>query len=238
MNRSVSIHRALTKTTLSRRAALLPGLVVLLLLSGCLSGNTASNFSLRDKTPYSSTLENKSSSSSQDNQYLEEGVISFSKPVPVPTVEASPVFSFMPIAPMIPDFGVKRSNSSEMWVFIDSLNNSIEINRGDENILTVEAKATSGLNQGKFSVALKEENALWYANDTYFAKRSQRIPAEGSSDRYLKGALGEYAVVLSGGMVIHSSPLFDDSVTGFQVGDGEIRSIYSLLEPGTKVIIR
>jgi lipoprotein-anchoring transpeptidase ErfK/SrfK len=156
----------------------------------------------------------------------------------IPTIEASSIFSFMPIAPVIPDFGVKSYNSNEMWVFIDSFNNSIEINKGDENILTAQAKSSSGTTQGKFSVALKEENALWYANDNYFAKRSQRMPAEGSSDRYRKGALGEYAVFLSGGMVIHSSPLFDDSVTGFQVTEDEIRSIYNLLQPGTKIIIR
>ncbi len=180
----------------------------------------------------------KPASPSRSADYLVEGTISFSRPVPHPSEAVAQIMAFMPIAPQIPDFGVKRLSSSETWVFVDSYNKSLEINRGDENILTVDITPTTGIAQGKFAVALKEENALWYASEEYFTKRNQIIPADGSSDRYRQGALGDFAVFLSGGLVIHSSPLFDDSVAGFQVSPDEIRSIYSLLEPGTKVIIR
>jgi hypothetical protein len=49
---------------------------------------------------------------------------------------------------------------------------------------------------GNYNVILKQKRPLWYAPDNYYTERNLPLPGEGASERYLKGALGEYAIYL------------------------------------------
>jgi hypothetical protein len=179
----------------------------------------------------------------KEDFFLEEGSITISRPIPRlpdPTLAAEParVMSFMPVAPQIPDFGLHASADTKMWVFIDTVQKTLLINRGDENILSAPIDHSQGIKQGKFSIVLKQSDPLWYAPDEYFAKRNQSIPPSGSSDRFRKGALGVHAIFLEEDLVLHSSPLKDPSINGVQISASEMVSIYSILEPGTEILVR
>jgi hypothetical protein len=205
--------------------------IALTVSSGCSFLNSPTN------TPTSSnqTLEKYSQ---REISFLEEGSITISRPIPTMKAEPARVMSFMPVAPQLPNFGVHASSDSKLWVFIDTVEKTLLINRGDENILSAPIENAQGITQGKFNVVLKQNEPLWYAPDEYFFKRNQSIPPNGSSDRFRKGALGAHAVFLEGDLVLHSSPLNDASINGIQISATEMVSIYSILEPGTEILVR
>lgn len=176
--------------------------------------------------------------SDSDFSFLDEGSISISRPIPRLNSEPARVMSFMPVSPQLADFGVHASADTKLWVFIDTVGKTLLINRGDENILTAPIQNAQGIRQGKFNVVLKQSDPLWYAPDQYFLTRNQTVPPSGSSDRFRKGALGSQAVFLEGELILHSSPLNESSINGVQISANEMISIYSILEPGTEIVVR
>ncbi len=91
---------------------------------------------------------------------------------------------------------------------------------------------------GSFSVTVKEENPLWYAPPEYFAKRSLKVPEEGSRARFMRAALGHRALYLNNQTPIHSGPVWLHEIGGLRVKQPEMEQLYALVAVGTRVEVR
>lgn len=170
--------------------------------------------------------------------FLESGSISISRPVPQFNGEPARVMAFMPVLPEIPELPGRIDPEQKLSVVIDVTSKTISVKRGTEELIQSDITASEDLTKGEFSVTLKQASPLWYAPDDYFLMRGQEPPIEGSSERYRKGALGSYAIFLNDGVIIHSSPIPDPLINGFLLDDDKITSIYSILEPGMRIIVQ
>lgn len=88
---------------------------------------------------------------------------------------------------------------------------------------------------GRHSVSLIQRSALWYAPDSYFENRGLSLPPSGSKERYLRGALGELAIFLDSGFVLHSGEVRCEEVLGFQVNGATLEKVADSLDVGSVI---
>ena len=63
------------------------------------------------------------------------------------------------------------------------------------------------------------------------------VPPAGSKARYLRGALGEYAIYLDSELAIHNASIWCDEVGGVKV-DGQLaQNILKSVQPGSLVVV-
>jgi hypothetical protein len=91
------------------------------------------------------------------------------------------------------------------------------------------------LQAGVYSVALKQRTPLWYAPASYFESRGLDVPAEGSKERFRRGALGEFTVFLSNQTPLHSGPAASPDIGGVQFADSDIKGLFDAAEVGMTV---
>lgn len=201
----------------------LAGLVFLIsgILSGCSLGSESIN-------------------AQPETKFLESGSISIARPVKdiqerFPHQTPGNLFGFMPVTN---EPSTKVQSSEKIWAFIDRSAEVLLIQRGDETILSLRADVADSVPYGKFSMILKQENPLWYAPEEYFIRRNELPPAEGSSDRFRRGALGDSALFLNDDLLIHSAPINDSSISGIRLDPEGISNVYKLLPVGSQIIIR
>jgi hypothetical protein len=128
-----------------------------------------------------------------------------------------------------------------------ALAESVIISRADDTItafnsagkpVIFRAEGAEQLDQGAFTITVKEEHPLWYAPRSYFEKRSLNIPKDGSRDRFRRAALGNRALFLNNNLPIHSGPLWLEEIGGIKVGSNDMSTLYSMLDVGTRVEVR
>ena len=100
------------------------------------------------------------------------------------------------------------------------------------------AKVSSTMSPGRYTVALKQSNPLWYAPDSYFRQRSLRLPPEGSKDRFKRGALGSQALFLNEQTPIHSGPIGMSEIGGLRISPADMAKIFQSVQVGTVVEVR
>ncbi len=123
-------------------------------------------------------------------------------------------------------------------LIIDKSKHSLTLLRDGETPVVVRAQGAYAMKPGVFEVSRKEENPLWQAPPTYFLRRGLAVPAEGSSERSMRGALGAQALFLTQDVAIHSGPLWNDDVGGIKLSSADMALLFKVVGVGTKVEVR
>lgn len=109
---------------------------------------------------------------------------------------------------------------------------------GEKTSLVAQSEGELDLKAGTYTLMHKQRAPLWYAGDSYFTNREIPVPASGDSNRYLRGALGDFALFIDRDISIHSSEIWTSEVGGLRVPEEEIRKIYYSLNVGSQIEIR
>jgi hypothetical protein len=123
-------------------------------------------------------------------------------------------------------------------VIIDKSKHSLTLLRDGETPVVLKAQGAYAMKPGVFEVSRKEENPLWQAPPTYFLRRGLAVPAEGTPERSMRGALGAQALFLNQDVAIHSGPLWNDDVGGVKLSSADMALLFKVIGVGTKVEVR
>jgi L,D-transpeptidase YbiS len=96
--------------------------------------------------------------------------------------------------------------------------------------------------RGRFEILGKRVNPVWAKPDWAFIEEGLPVPPAGSPERFEAGVLGEYALELGDGYLIHGTlykrmlgmPVTHGCV---RLGDEDLRVVYRNLQIGSKVFI-
>jgi hypothetical protein len=180
--------------------------------------------------------------SAPDSNYLSSGSIVISRQIseslvaPVATNTTGP--NYTPILGYIPPMSGILPASNEIWLEIDSASKTMTLVRGEERIKSVRLQGELPLSPGKYALQYKQRFPTWYAPDSYFEKRHLSVPGEQDQSRYLKGALGEYALYPTSTVVIHSSPIWSSEIGGMRAKKDEIAEVFSQLSLGSSIVVK
>ena len=162
----------------------------------------------------------------QAGPWLEDGSIVLSRTVPEANLTTSGrIFSFLP----------NNLEDNTTWLKINREAGTIEMANG---LSVTEIKSGSNfdlLTPGTYKVIHKQENPLWYAPDEYFTSRNLDIPASGDKSRYLRGALGEFAIYISPEVPLHCGPFSLPELGGLQLDKAQLEMLYARLAVGSYV---
>jgi len=172
---------------------------------------------------------------SKGSAYLSSGTIVLSRQIPA---ESKQEASYGPVVGYIPPMSGILPASNELWVEVDSKNLTVILFRGEEKIGSYKAEGTVTLAPGKYALQYKQKFPTWYAPNSYFEKRALPLPQEQDRSRFMKGALGEYALYPTSGFVIHSAPFYSNDVGGLRVSEEALGGIFSQLQIGSSVIVK
>jgi hypothetical protein len=109
---------------------------------------------------------------------------------------------------------------------------------GSKEIAQGAIEGVSSLRPGTFSVRHKQRSALWHAPEEYFAARGLEVPAAGTKARFLRGALGEFALFIDKDTPIHSGPIATDEIGGIRAEEDLLSQLYYSLEVGSPIEVR
>lgn len=162
------------------------------------------------------------------SQYQDSGIIVLSRRLPVVSTpnERFSLLGFLPNS--------QRGN----WLDIDRGSKSVKLMSGDSLILQATgAEGIASLPVGNFSIQHKQRAALWYAPDSYFSSRGLQTPTEGSRDRLLRGALGEFVLFIDESHPLHEGPIWSAEIGGVRLDESDISRMYYQLDLGALVSI-
>lgn len=145
---------------------------------------------------------------------------------------------FSPILGYIPPMTGILPAANEIWLEIDGKNKTMTLIKGEQRLKAVPMQGQIPLAPGKYALQYKQHFPTWYAPNSYFEKRNLQVPGEQDQGRYLKGALGEYALYPTSSVVIHSSPIWSDEIGGLRVQKDEIAEVFSQLSLGSSIIVK
>jgi len=169
------------------------------------------------------------------SRWLDSGSLVISRPAPSFDESKAPnLYAFMPVR----TDNIKIGEGNEIGLTIDIKAGILSITKKGHKLFSIPAEISTNIKTGKYSVILKQNEPLWYAPDNYFTKRRLEIPAQGSIERFRRGALGDSVIFFGTDLSIHSSPVNENSIIGARVSPSEIDSIYDSLDAGSTVIIR
>ncbi|MCB0329108.1 MAG: hypothetical protein KDD70_05580 [Bdellovibrionales bacterium] len=172
---------------------------------------------------------------------------------PVTNLEQIPLYGFLPIQPISQRSEpsglerVQQETAAPRWIEVNSSIGTITVKEGLRTVLSAPLDRSTGTEfkpeSRKSQVITISKNPTWMAPDSYFLERGLPIPPEGDASRFLKGALGEIALFLDNGTVIHSGPEFSlgskhTAPNGFRVAKSELVKLSELVQYGTKIVIR
>ncbi len=149
-----------------------------------------------------------------------------------------------------------RVTPSGVYIVIDRANNRLDLKRGEETLLEARCSAGSGsvlrdpagnrrwvfdTPSGVFQVRSKKANPVWRKPDWAFIEEGRPIPSDPGA-RFEYGVLGEYALDLGDGYLIHGTlyeRLLGRSVTHgcIRLGRDDLRRVYHAARLGTPVYI-
>lgn len=164
-----------------------------------------------------------------ESNWLQSGSIVIAKPLPEVSSVAQPtMLGFLP-SPAV------RSGT---WLAISTRDETLSLMNGSEVVAKVRGEGVSKMVQGNYQLLHKQRGPLWYAPDSYFSRRGLEIPANGSQSRFLRGALGDFALFLTKDTPIHSGPLWTDDIGGVHLEENDISRIYYQLELDSHIEVR
>ncbi len=162
--------------------------------------------------------------------WLEKGSIMIARPLPIASSieQIQTVFGFIP----------HEESNLPVRLVIEKSKGVARLVQGSKELVSVPAEGLNNLPEGQFKVIHKQRHPLWYAPDQYFTTRGLAVPEAYSKDRYLKGALGEYAIFFDKDLSLHNSPVECAEVGGIRLGENDIARLYYQLESGAEVHIQ
>lgn len=142
------------------------------------------------------------------------------------------------------------------YIVIDQSQNRLYLKQQDRVFLTAVCSSGSGMvlvdkdatrrwifdtPRGRFKVSSKLRNPVWRKPDWAFVEEDVPVP-EDPAERFEYGSLGEYALYLGQGYMIHGTlyeRLLGQSVTHgcIRLGRDDLRTVYRLVPVGTPVFI-
>jgi hypothetical protein len=151
------------------------------------------------------------------------------------------------IARPVPHVETLEPNVQKLFPFIAPIAQAvIHISRSRGEVTLIEdgrtsakfpAEGAKNLTPGSFKLIHKQRHPLWQAPAEYFTKRNVPVPAEGSSSRLLKGALGDFALFINEKTPIHSGSAWSEDVGGVKLSDSSLAQLYYRVDVGTSVVI-
>jgi hypothetical protein len=149
-----------------------------------------------------------------------------------------PRLRYAPVIGFFPPVANFNPADNELWIQIDSTSRELKVFKGKEQIKSVTGEGQISLAPGEYPLQHKQKDPLWYAPDQYFEKRRLRVPPRGDNFRYRRGALGTYAIYPTTSFPIHSGPIWSEEVGGFKISETDLASIFTMIQPGTPVIVK
>lgn len=171
-------------------------------------------------------------SSDRHRAWLNDGSLAISRPLPLASGLASAR------SRMNPNQATGPMQSSAASLRIDRVAGVLTIQSPGAAPLSINAQVASSMRPGRYTVALKQANPLWYAPASYFTQRSLPVPAEGSRERFKRGALGSYAIFLNEQTPIHTGPVGMPEIGGLRISPQEMSQIFEAIEVGAPVEVR
>jgi hypothetical protein len=152
-------------------------------------------------------------------------------------------------------FKPNRAAEDSLYLVVDTHTNQLFVRRGNSLLRTCAAatgsnRGLSGAGQrwffstprGIMTVRDKRVDPVWIMPDWAFVEKGKEVPAQGAQERMVPGHLGEYALILGGGIMIHGTT--DNGSLGQNVSHGcirlgrdDLRYVYQVTDIGTKVYI-
>ncbi|MEW6601848.1 MAG: L,D-transpeptidase [Nitrospirota bacterium] len=143
-----------------------------------------------------------------------------------------------------------------VYIIIDTAKNRLYLKKGDKTLREAVISSGSGnvltdpsgkrtwvfdTPRGEYSVKSKIENPDWVKPDWAFVEEGEKIPSR-VSDRVESGMLGDYALSIGNGYLIHGTlytRLLGRNVTHgcIRVGDNDLEYVFKNTPIGSKVII-
>ncbi len=96
--------------------------------------------------------------------------------------------------------------------------------------------------RGRYFIQLKKTNPVWVKPDWAFIEEGLPVPGPGARERYEPNVLGDYAMSIGDGYLIHGTlyqRLLGQPVTHgcIRLGDADLEAIYNSLAVGSPVYI-
>ncbi len=147
-------------------------------------------------------------------------------------------------------------DDGELYVVVETENNRLTL-RQDAAVLHTAVcgtgsrrfiEAETGTNwffetpMGAFTVLGKERNPVWIRPNWSYVEENMPIPAPNDPDRFVRGVLGKYALLLGNGYKIHGTTWTKLLGTHFthgcvSLGDDDLETVYKAVKIGTKVYL-
>ena len=121
---------------------------------------------------------------------------------------------------------------------IDSTKHTLTLSRPGETPITMKAQGAYSLKKGTYTVALKQSDPLWYAPPSYFLRRGMKVPADGSKERFMRGALGRQALFFDKQLAVHSGPVWSDEIGGVKLSREDMNTVFETVSVGTAIEVR
>ena len=173
--------------------------------------------------------------------YQKSGTILVSRTIPA-QIEVAAVAGkhrlMMPLIGYIPPSTGFLPADNETWLEVDSSKKTITLFRGKAVVTIVQAEGAVSAAPGLYALQHKEKDPVWYAADEYFTKRQITPPSEESEGRYLRGALGSYALFPTDSFAIHSAVVWTSDVGGLKVARADLAKLFYMLPLGSSIIIK
>jgi hypothetical protein len=164
--------------------------------------------------------------------WLPDGSVAIIRPVPKQNLFSEPMARMRsPIKPEV-------DTITEPRLTVERTNHSVTLQVPGQPPLTMRANGAYALKPGSFTIALKQNDPLWYAPPTYFLRRGMKVPPEGSKARFMRGALGHKALFIDKQIAIHSGPVWTEEIGGLRVSEEDMAKLFDVLPIGTKVDVR
>lgn len=151
---------------------------------------------------------------------------------------------------------LKHLEDDELYLVVDTESSRLTMRQDNTVLLTAKAgtgsrqfiKEETGRNwyfetpMGSFTVLGKERNPVWIRPDWSYVEENMPIPPEGDADRFVRGVLGKYALILGNGYKIHGTKWTNLLGTHFthgcvSLGDDDLELVYKSVKIGTKVYL-
>jgi hypothetical protein len=168
------------------------------------------------------------SQAGSNQRWLKDGSITIVRNMPSVTSAQPPT-----VLGLLPD-----TLDGDIWLDIDTGNSLVSLKEGAETLHSTKVEGIEDLTPGTYQLVHKQRRAPWYAPKSYFSRRKLPIPPEGDKSRFLRGALGDFALFIDQATPIHSGPVPSDDIGGIKLNEDDIARLYYKLEIGSAIKIR
>lgn len=167
--------------------------------------------------------------------WLSDGYISIARPVPAVALASRSDNSSLSVLGFMPTPNAARVGT---WIKVDRQTNSVSLMNGEKEVSVSKGEGINDLQPGQYQVLHKQRNPLWYAPDEYFKSRNIKVPPQGDKSRFLRGALGDFAMFINKDTPIYSGPLWSTEIGGVRLEEDEMSRLYYEISVGSFIEVK